>query len=128
MGSIVDCVDNTGILKVKVIKVLGSGFMRHAKISDKIIVSIFKLNNKSVFFNDARRKIRFKVGSLHKGIVVHTKSHLLRKDKSLIWFKKNGIVLVDRNFVPIAKKITTIMPLEVANKFPSIGSISFKLI
>ena len=127
MGSIVNCVDNTGVIKVKVIQVLGYGVIRHAKIGDRVVVSVVKLNNKAIFLSDERKRKRFKKGSLHRGIILHTKSRFFRKDQTILWFKENALVLVDKNGVPIAKKINVGIPREVVSKYPGIASLCFKI-
>ena len=127
MGSIVNCVDNTGVIKVKIIKVLGYNYQRHAKIGDRVVLTVLKINNKAVFLSDERKKKRFRKGTLHRGIILHTKSRFFRNDKTILWFKENALVIVDKNCVPVGKKINVGIPREVVSKYPGIASLCFKI-
>jgi len=76
--SIVNCIDNTGVVRVKIIKVFGHSNKRQAKIGDRvsIVISLLNLNTKNM--KDLRKRHRFRRGSIHKGVVVQTKQRFLR--------------------------------------------------
>jgi large subunit ribosomal protein L14 len=67
-------------------------------------------------------------GTLHRAVVVQIKKKIKRLDKSWIWFNSNSIVLVDKKNKPLAKRIRTVIPREVALKYPTIASISSLII
>jgi ribosomal protein L14 len=76
--SIVNCIDNTGVLNVKIIKVFGHTNKSQARIGDRVslVISSINLNTKSM--KDNRRRHRFRKGSIHKGVVVQTKQRFFR--------------------------------------------------
>ena len=126
--SIVNCIDNTGVTKVKIIKVFGHTNKRQAKIGDRVslVVSSINLNTKNM--KDHRKRHKFRRGSIHKGIVVQTKQRFLRWNKTWLKFLKNAIVIVDKKNIPYAKKIKGIITVEVANKYPKVASIATRVI
>jgi ribosomal protein L14 len=82
VSSIVHCIDNTGVLYVKIIKVFGHTNKRVAKIGDRVslVISSINLNTKSM--KDARKRHKFRKGSIHKGVVVQTKQRFFRTNKT----------------------------------------------
>jgi len=80
--SIVNCIDNTGVVYVKIIKVFGHSNKRVAKIGDRVslVISSINLNTKSM--KDNRRRYRLRRGTIHKGIVVQTKQRFHRLNKT----------------------------------------------
>ena len=126
--SIVNCIDNTGVIRVKIIKVFGHTNKRRAMIGDRVslVISAINLNTKNM--KDQRKRHRFRKGSIHKGIVVQTKQRFFRWNKTWIKFTKNAIVLVDKKNIPFGKKIKGVITLEVANKYPKVASISTRVV
>jgi len=41
-----------------------------------------------------------------------------------MWFESNSIVLVDKQGKPLARRIRSIIPVEIAMKYPTIASIA----
>jgi len=76
--SIVNCIDNTGVIRVKIIKVFGHTNKRRAMIGDRVslVISAINLNTKNM--KDHRKRHKFRKGSIHKGIVVQTKQRFFR--------------------------------------------------
>ena len=126
--SIVNCIDNTGVVNVKIIKVFGHSNKRVAKIGDRVSLVISSINLNTKNMKDHRRRHRLRRGTIHKGIVVQTKQRFHRANKTWLKFTRNAIVLVDRKNTPLGKKIKGIIPLEVAYKYPKVASISTRIV
>jgi ribosomal protein L14 len=84
MNSIVHCCDNTGIAKLRVIRIKGRANKRNAKIGDILTVVIKHINYKTTFFQEKNRKTKFKKGSIHRAILINSKKKFRRKNLSYI--------------------------------------------
>lgn len=95
--------DNTGAKRVRCFKVLGGSKRRYAGVGDVIICSV----------KDAAPDGSVKKGDVVRCVIVRTKSHIRRKDGSLLCFYDNSCVIIDdknnpkgsRIFGPIAREI-----------------------
>jgi len=97
-------------------------------LGDNVYVVVKSLD--TILFNllEEKKRKKFMRGTLHRAIVVQVKKKIKRADKSWMWFNSNSIVLVDKKFKPLAKRIRTVIPREVALKHPTIASISSLII
>jgi len=82
VSSIVNCIDNTGVVYVKIIKVFGHTNKRVAKIGDRVSLVISSINLNTKNMKDQRKRHRFRRGSIHKGVVVQTKQRFHRRNRS----------------------------------------------
>lgn len=129
MNSYVYCVDNSGVAFSKVFQILGENKKKRiASLGDKVYIVVKSLD--TILFNllEEKKKKKFMRGTLHRAVVVQIKKKIKRLDKSWIWFNSNSIVLVDKKNKPLAKRIRTVIPREVALKYPTIASISSLII
>jgi large subunit ribosomal protein L14 len=125
MNTYVYCVDNSGVAYAKVFQILGENKKRRVgTIGDRVYVVIKSLD--SILFNllEEKKKKKFMVGTIHRAIIVQIKKKFKREDKTWMWFNSNSIVLVDKKGKPLARRIRTAIPREVAMKHPTIASIS----
>jgi len=127
MNSYVYCVDNTGVANAKIIQVYGNK-KRVAKIGDMVYVVVKSYDKSSGNLKDEKQKKRFRKGSLHRAVIVHTKKKIRRLDKTWMWFDSNSIVLVDKKGKPLSRRIRTIIPREIAIKYPTIASVSSAIV
>jgi len=65
-----------------------------------------------------------KKGSLHRAVIVHTKKKVKRVDNTWMWYNSNSVVIVDKKGRPLSRRIRTLIPREVAFKYPTIASVS----
>ena len=93
LRTVLDVADNSGAIKAQCIKILRN--KKYAKIGDEIVVSIKK----------ARPNKKVKKGEVHRAVVVRTKKELTRLDGSSIRFKKNEIVIINKDKEPIGNRI-----------------------
>jgi len=96
--------DNTGAKRVMVIKVLGGGKKRYARIGDVVTVSI----------KEAIPHAMVKKGDVVHMVLVRQKKELRRADGSYIRFDDNAGVIIDRKtkepsgtriFGPVAREL-----------------------
>jgi large subunit ribosomal protein L14 len=95
MESNLEVADNSGARKVMCVKVLGGSKRRTAGIGDVIVVSV----------KDAIPRGRVKKGTIHKAVIVRTRTPLKREDGSTIRFDRNAAVLINPQGEPIGTRI-----------------------
>lgn len=111
--------DNSGAKSVRCIKVLGGSKHMIADVSDIIVVSITSVIPGS----------KVKKGQVAKGVIVRTKSKVVRPDGSFIVFDDNAIVLVDKDGEPIATRVFGPIAREVRHKgFLKIASLAGEVV
>ncbi|MFA1688208.1 50S ribosomal protein L14 [Candidatus Rickettsia barbariae] len=95
MQSILEVADNSGAKKVMCIKVLGGSHHMVAKLGDVIVVSV----------KDAIPGGKVKKGDVYKGVIVRTKTGVVRPDGSTIKFDQNALVLLNKQDEPIGTRV-----------------------
>jgi len=105
LRTVVECADNSGAKKLRVLHIHGGS--RHPKgtIGDMITAAVISSNTQG----------QVKKGEMVKAVVVRTKKEFRRKDGSFIRFDDNAAVVIDglkskqprasRIFGPIAREI-----------------------
>lgn len=105
LRSVVDCTDNSGAKKLRVLHVHGGS--RHVKgtIADMVTASVISSNTQG----------QVKKGEMVKAVIVRTRKEVRRVDGSFIRFDDNAAVVIDslkskqpratRIFGPIAREI-----------------------
>jgi len=127
VGTKVVCFDNTGVKRVKIFKKIGVGDAQTAKLGDLVYVSVIGLNRKAKNLKDEKQRKRYRLGSLHRAIVIHVTTPYRRKDNTRIWFVKDAVVLTDRKGQPLSKKVKTALPRELTKLYPQVASISVRI-
>jgi len=122
-NSIVYCIDNTGVKLVKVFQVIGSRHRRKANLCDFVWVSVIARNLKTKNMQNERQVRRFRRGSIHRAIIVQTKSWFHRRNRTYIKWDKSSVILVDKNKVQLGSKVVQGVASEVVTKYPTIGQI-----
>ena len=115
MQSILEVADNSGAKKVMCIKVLGGSHHMVAKLGDVIVVSI----------KEAILGGKVKKGDVYKGVIVRTKTGVVRADGSTIKFDKNALVLLNKQDEPIGTRVFGPVTRELrAKKYVRIMSLA----
>ena len=91
--------DNSGAKLVKCIKVLGGLKKKIANVGDIIVVSVFKLRNKS------KKSSKVKKGEVLKALIIRTKSKKYKSDGSYVWFGNNSVSLLNKQNKPIGSRV-----------------------
>jgi large subunit ribosomal protein L14 len=98
--------DNSGAKTARCIKVLGGSKHMITSIGDVIILSITSVIPGS----------KVKKGQVARGVIVRTRSQIVRPDGSIIVFDDNAVVLVDKDGEPIATRVFGPVAREVRQK------------
>lgn len=105
LKSIAIATDKTTVVLVQCLKVLKSFKKRIALIGDLIIICVHSINKKKYLNMKASLQIRFKVGSIHRALIVRSKTNFKRTSGIFIKFNKNHVVLVTRQVVPVSNRV-----------------------
>ncbi len=111
--------DNSGAKQAKCIKVLGGSDHMITGVGQIVVVSIISVIPGS----------KVKKGQVAKGVVVRTKSKIVRADGSFVKFDDNAIVLVDKDGEPLATRVFGPVAREVRqNNFLKIASLASEVL
>lgn len=128
VGSILKVCDKTGVSLVKCIKVLGSSKKKIANIGDVILVSIKHINPKKFVKMKLFKRKRFFKGTIHRGLIVRSKTNYKRSNNVFVKFNENSVVLVNKKTVPISNRVYGPILLELCRRLPSLGCITRNMI
>ena len=111
--------DNTGVKKLKCIKVLGGSRRRYATLGDIIVCSV----------TDIIPTCSIEKGKVVKAVIVRVKKEVRRNDGSYIRFDENAAVIVDDKKEPRGKRIFGPVARELRDKgFMKIVSLAPEVI
>ncbi|BCD41946.1 ribosomal protein L14 (mitochondrion) [Chaetoceros tenuissimus] len=117
--TILKVADNSGAKTVKCIKVLGGFKKRVAKLGNVIVVSVQELRNRS------RKTSKVKKGTVHKALIIKTKSKQINKDGSSLFFQSNSVSLMNTQGKPLASRIISPVPKKLRKgKYSKFANIS----
>ncbi|MGE3063102.1 MAG: 50S ribosomal protein L14 [bacterium] len=110
--------DNTGVKKVKCIKVIGGTGRRYAYLGDIIIAAV----------QDAIPESELKQGAIVRAVIVRTSKEHRRKDGSYIRFDDNACVIIDaanepkgsRIFGPVARELRDKKFMKIVSLAPEV--------
>lgn len=91
--------DNSGAKKVRCIKKLGEFKQTNVKLGDIVLISIFKLRNKS------KKTSKVKKGLVLKALIIQTRRKTPKKDGSTFFYKENIGCLINKRGKPLATRI-----------------------
>ncbi len=111
--------DNSGAKTARCVKILGGSDHMITGVGDIIVASITSVIPGA----------KVKKGQVVKGVVVRTKSKIVRQDGSFVRFDDNAIVLVDKDGEPLATRVFGPISREVRqNGFLKIASLATEVI
>jgi large subunit ribosomal protein L14 len=118
--TVVRIADNSGGKFAKCLKILKKGTRpKYGKIGDIIVVSIKRLRNRN------RLTSKVKKGDVLKGVLVKTREKFRRSSGIFFRFEFNAIVLLDKQFKPLASRVLGLTPKELkTDKFSKILALS----
>ncbi|MCX6819020.1 MAG: 50S ribosomal protein L14 [Candidatus Aenigmarchaeota archaeon] len=116
LGTILNCVDNSGAKELDLIAVKGyKGRLRRlpkAGVGDVVICSVTK----------GKEKMRHQIVY---AVIVRQRKEYKRADGTRVKFTDNSAVLVNsKTFEPIGTEIRTVIAKEVVERFSAIGKIA----
>ncbi len=112
--------DNSGGKVVRCLKILKKGTKpRYGKIGDVIVVSVQKIRAKNKLTSKVKK------GDVLYAVIIKTKNGLNRKLGLYYSFNENSVVLLNKQFKPLASRVLGLVPRELRNeKFSKIISLS----
>jgi large subunit ribosomal protein L14 len=123
-GTILRVADKTSVVLGRCVKVFGSTKKRLARLGDVILVAVRWVNIKRARFLKPRLRKRFRLGTLHRALVVRTKFNFCRFPGAFIRFDENAVVLVNRRVVPVSNRVYGPVIKELCMKWPSLGCVT----
>jgi large subunit ribosomal protein L14 len=117
-------VDNSGGKIVRCIHILKKGKKpRHGRIGDVIVCSVQQIRKKNKLTSKVKK------GDVLYGVIVKTSTFLKRSSGLSFCFSKNAVVLLNKQFKPLATRVFGVIPAELRNKkFTKIISLSSGLL
>jgi len=115
-------VDKSSGVKGICIKVLRNKFV--AKMGDTFLLSIRLRSPRRARFLKWRLQRKFRVGSIHRALLIRAKVNFSRFPGIFIKFFDNAAVLVNRRIVPMSNRIYGPVLKEFCMLWPSIGCVS----
>lgn len=92
-------VDNSGVKHVQCLQVKKSTKSSSGNIGDVLVVTVKSLQKKTKFSS------KIKKGDIFYAIVVRTQNKLTKIDSHWLNFFDNAVILINKNFKPIANRI-----------------------
>jgi large subunit ribosomal protein L14 len=108
------CADNSGAKVVQCIKVLGGTWRGYASLGSIITITVKAANVQGTV----------KKGTVHRAVVVRTRSPHKRKDGSSIRFDSNAVVILNDKMQPVGSRVFGPIAKELREKFMKIISLA----
>jgi len=124
LGTMLKVTDKTGVVLVQCIKVFGPLRKKIAYLGDIVLVSVKKINVKKLTSLKAKKRRKYRKGSLTRALVVRTKVNFCRAPGVFIKFDENTVVLVNKKVVPVSNRVYGPVLKELCMKWPSLGCIT----
>jgi large subunit ribosomal protein L14 len=118
-GTLLNVADNSGVKRVKCIKVLGGSRKRFGIRADRVVVSVREVIPKAIANNNSS----IKKGDVFQAVIVRTKSAFRRDDGTVIKFDENAVVLIDKQEKLIGTRVFGIVPRELKKDFFKITTL-----
>lgn len=115
--SIVTVADNTGVKKVKIIRILKSSMARTARIADMVVVAVQEVDPTSTI----------KKWEVAQAMVVRVRKEITRKDWTYVRFWDNAVILMSKDakgevkpiwkriFGPVARELRDLWYRNITN-------------
>lgn len=121
-------VDKTAIVNTFCIKILKGCKSRIAILGEVILVCVNTINIKKHILLKPRFQKKFKVGSIHRALVVRTNKHFWRIKDLWIKFNENSVVIISKQIVPLSNRVYGPVLREFCMRWPSLGCVSICII
>lgn len=112
--------DNSGATTVRCLKILKKGQKtRCGYVGDIVVVSVQQIRSKNKLTSKVKK------GDVLYAVIVKTRSCFKRLSGLSFSFSQNAVVLVNKQFKPLATRVIGLIPRELRNnKFSKIISLS----
>lgn len=116
--------DKTAINCTFCIKILKGGKSRIAVLGEVILICVNSINIKKHILLKPRLQKKFKVGSIHRGLIVRTNKNFLRIKDLWIKFSENSVVVISKQIVPLSNRVYGPVLREFCMRWPSLGCVA----
>ena len=120
--------DKTAIVYVFCIKILKGGKSKIAILGEVILICVNSINIKKHILLKPRFQKKFKVGSIHRALVVRTNKNFRRIKDLWIKFNINSIVIISKQVVPLSNRVYGPILREFCMRWPSLGCVAVCII
>lgn len=120
--------DKTAIVNVFCIKILKGGKSKIAILGEVILICVNTINIKKHLLLKSRLQKKFKVGTLHRALIIRTKKNFWRIKDLCIKFNENSIVVISKQVVPLSNRIYGPILREFCMRWPSLGCVAVCII
>lgn len=118
IGSTLKCMDNSGALTVKCLKIYKKSFRGRGEVGDTVLVSI----------KTYRSNRKVKKGELYKGILMRIKKQFKRYGDIYFGSENNTVILLDNRALPLGSRVLGPAMREVRRKSSSLINASTILV
>jgi large subunit ribosomal protein L14 len=118
--TLLNVADNSGGKTVRCLKIFKKGANpRYAKIGDVIVLSIQKIRSKNKITSKVKK------GDVLYGVIIKTRFVFKRSLGLSFSSQQNAVVLLSKQFKPLATRVLGLIPRELRNiKFSKVVSLS----
>lgn len=95
LNTLLDCIDNSGAIKVQAIRLMGGSFRKTSGAGDLIVVSIKKII--------PQKKVT--KGTVFWALISRLNRNVSRDGSGYIRFRHNAVILINKKFNPIGTRI-----------------------
>jgi large subunit ribosomal protein L14 len=120
--------DKTAIVNTFCIKILKGSKCRIAILGEVILICVNTINIKKHIMLKPRLQKKFKVGSIHRGLIVRTMKNFWRIKDLWIKFNENSIVIISKQIVPLSNRVYGPVLREFCMRWPSLGCVAVCII
>lgn len=124
LGTILKITDKTGVVLGQCIKVLNVRNNRIAKIGDIVLISVKWVNAKRLSLAKARIQKRYRLGSMHRVMIIRTKTNYQVIPGVHIRFNENAAVIVSKKKIALSNRVYGPVLRNMCLRYPWLGCIS----
>jgi len=124
LGTILKITDKTGVVLGQCIKVLNVRNNRIAGIADLILISVKWINVKRLALAKARIQKRYKLGTMHRALIIRVKTNYQVIPGVHVRFNENAAIIVSKRRVALSNRVYGPVLRNMCLKYPWLGCIS----
>jgi len=124
LGTILKITDKTGVVLGQCIKVLNVRNHRIAGIGDVILISVKWVNVKRLALAKARIQKRYKIGTMHRAMIIRTRTNYQIMAGVHVRFNENAAIIVSKKRIALSNRVYGPVLRNMCLRYPWLGCIS----
>lgn len=124
LRSVLKVADKTGVVLGMCIKVIGAAKKKIACLGELFLISVRWLNVKRLRLFKPRWRKRFGLGTLHRALLIRSRSNYMRLPGIFVKFSENACVIVNKKIVPVSNRVYGPILKEFCMRWPSLGCVT----